>query len=439
MKKIFSKIKRIFSLESLSEKIFYTWKVLVVFRLGHFVLLPGVDQGLLLNYGSEKNLLGFLDKILSFASLHSRSVFSIGLSAYISSSIAIQILTLMLPYFKRLQQEGSVGRSRLSYITRLLTFPVSLAQGAMYILNDRNIYDNSQLFGGIYRYYFLCQVLITAGTYICIWLADCISEHGIGNGSSILIATSIISSFPRAVWIEARSKGIGRMMLFCIEITAFAFVILGMLVFMSAVRRIPLQYARLGMMDNKGIAHQYLPFPLNGTRGMSIIFAQTFSSVPAVLTYYLKDKSAWAFKMWSFFSDRYSVGYNVFLAFLVLISTFIYTSIYMNPYEIAEDLKKNKAFIPGVQAGEKTVIYIDKRLSYLTFLSAFFLAILAIAPAFIYRWFNISAEFSSFFGGTSMIIFISCILELAQQIETYITMSYYDHIAQSGEIGLKVS
>ena len=428
MKKFISTIRNIFSIEELRTRIFNTIGFLLVFRLGSYVVLPGVNPDLLDE--SSGGLFGLMDAFLGGA-FSRAAIFGLGIMPYISASIVIQLLTVAVPYFQKLQKEGDSGRKKITQITRVLTIFITLGQSIAYlstavppeaIMIDRTFFTISSM------------ILLTSGTIFCMWLGEKITEKGIGNGISMLIMIGIISRFPAAILAESISKGLDGALLFVLEIVALFFVVMATVLLVQAVRRIPVQYAKQ-VVGNKvyGGQRQYIPLKVNASGVMPIIFAQSLMFLPGLFASLFADTNDFAATVGNTFADFTSWQYNLMFAILIILFTFFYTAITINSTQISDDLKRNGGFIPGVKPGRPTSEYIDAVLSRITLPGSIFLAIIAILPAFA-ALAGVTTEFSYFYGGTSLLIMVGVILDTLQQIESYLLMRHYEGMMKTGKV-----
>lgn len=428
MNRLISTFKNIFSIDELRGRILNTLLFITAFRLGSAIVLPGVDPNKLnLN---PQGLLGLLDTFLGGA-FSKASIFALGIMPYISASIAIQLLTLALPYFQKMQKEGESGRKRLNQITRVLTIGVTAVQAVTYIqttipnealLIDRALFTISSLF------------ILTSGTIFCMWLGERITDKGIGNGISMIIMIGIVSRLPQAIIGEQQSRGTGGILIFVLELVALYFVVMGAVVLTQAVRRIPIQYAKQ-VIGNKvvGGQRQYLPLKLNAAGVMPIIFAQALMFVPTYVAGIFAERSDFAANVQNAFASYTSWQYNVLFALLIIVFTFFYTAISVNPVQIADDMKRSGGFIPGVKPGIQTSDYIGTVLDRITLPGAIMLAIVAILPA-IANLFGMTSGFAQFFGGTSLLIMVGVVLDTLQQVESYLLMRRYEGLMKSGRV-----
>lgn len=429
MKKFFTTIKNIFTIEDLRIRILNTVGFLIIFRVGSFVVLPGVDPSQLQTEAS--GIFGLLNTFLGGA-FQRASIFGLGIMPYISASIVLQLLTVAVPYFQKLQKEGDSGRKKINQITRVLTIAITLAQGSAYItatipaeaimLTNRALFTLSSI------------VILTAGTIFCMWLGERITDKGIGNGISMLIMIGIISRFPGSIYLEAMTRGMSQALIFLIEIIALFFVVMGVVLLTQAVRRIPVQYAKQ-VVGNKvyGGQRQYIPLKVNSSGVMPIIFAQSLMFLPAMIASYFAESSDVAQYIGATFSNFQSWQYNLTFAIMIILFTFFYTAISVNPNQIADDMKRNGGFIPGIKPGKATSEFIDNVLTKITFPGSLFLALVAIMPAFAIIA-GVSSNFAQFFGGTSLLIMVGVILDTLQQIESYLLMRHYEGMMKGGRI-----
>ncbi|QHT69094.1 preprotein translocase subunit SecY [Rhodocytophaga rosea] len=428
MKKFITTIKNIFSIEDLRTRILNTLLFLFIFRLGSFVVLPGIDPNRL--PGRSEGVLGILDNLLGGA-FSNASIFALGIMPYISASIVIQLLTVAVPYFQKMQKEGESGRKKLNQITRGLTVIITVAQSIAYLTST--IPDEAILVDRTF-FTFSSIVILAAGTIFCMWLGEKITDKGIGNGISMLIMIGIVSRFPGAVYGEALSRGSNGILFFVLELVVLFFVVMGVVMLTQATRRIPVQYAKQ-VIGNKvyGGQRQYIPLKLNAAGVMPIIFAQTLMFLPATVASFWADSSDLASSTAAVFSDFTSWQYNLLFAVLIILFTFFYTAISVSPKNISDDMKKNGGFVPGVKPGAQTTEYIDQILSKITLPGAIFLSVIAILPA-IASLFGVTREFSAFYGGTSLLIMVGVVLDTLQQIESYLLMRHYEGLMKSGRV-----
>jgi len=430
MNKLITTFKHIFAIEELKSRIFNTLLFIAFFRLGSYIALPGVDATKLTAVG-DGGLLGLLN-LFSGGALSNASVFALGIMPYISASIAIQLLTIALPYFQKMQKDGEAGRKKLNQITRVLTIFVTAAQGFTY-LQVTIPAEAIMVDPWFFRLYGVA--ILVGGTMMCMWLGEKITDKGIGNGISMLIMIGIVSRFPASLLQEASSRGMSGALLFIVEVIALFFVVMGAIMVVQAVRRIPVQYAKqvVGSKLSVGGERQYIPLKLNASGVMPIIFAQALMFIPGLLGQSFADKSEFAASLAQAFGDFTTWQYNVLFTVLILLFTFFYTAISINPTQIADDMKRGGGFIPGVKPGEETSNFIARVLDHITLPGALMLSIIAILPA-IASLFGITRGFASFFGGTSLLILVGVVLDTLQQIESYLLMRKYEGLMQSGRV-----
>ncbi|MCH7412692.1 preprotein translocase subunit SecY [Belliella sp. R4-6] len=429
MKKFISTVKNIFSIEDLRVRILNTIGFLVVFRLGSFIVLPGVDPSKLAD--APEGIFGLIDTFLGGA-FSNASIFGLGIMPYISASIVLQLLTVGVPYFQKLQKEGESGRKRITQITRVLTIAITIAQGIGYI--TATILPTGAVMVSTTLFMFSSLVLLSAGTMFCMWLGEKITEKGIGNGISMLIMIGIISRFPGAIIAEGLSKGTSGMLLIIIEAAILFFVVYGVVALTEATRRIPVQYAKQ-VVGGKvyGGQRQYIPIKVNASGVMPIIFAQSLMFLPAMIAQIWSSENDIANYIGSTFSDFTSWQYNLVFALMIILFTFFYTAITVNPEQISEDLKRNGGFVPGIKPGAPTSEFIDNIISRITLPGSVLLALVAILPAFAIIA-GVGVEFAQFYGGTSLLIMVGVIMDTLRQIESYLLMRHYEGMMKSGNM-----
>jgi len=445
VKKLIETIRNISKIEDLRNRILYTLGILLIYRFGAFVVLPGVDPGLLANLQnqSSEGLLGLLN-MFSGGAFSNASIFALGIMPYISASIVVQLLGMAIPYFQKLQKEGESGRKKINQITRYLTVIILIFQSPAYISNLVNqlpaegIYpfDPSLTSHSIFSFFGISSiVLLTAGSMFIMWLGERITDKGIGNGISLIIMIGIIARLPMSLVAEFTSRvedlG-GGLVIFLIEIAFLVFVILLTILLVQGTRRIPVQYAKR-IVGNKqyGGVRQYVPLKVNAAGVMPIIFAQAIMFLPITLVGFAESESLTGFA--SAFSNINGFWYNLTFAILIILFTYFYTAITVNPNQMAEDMKKNGGFIPGVKPGRKTAEFIDTVMSRITFPGSLFLALVAIMPAFV-SLIGVNSQFAQFYGGTSLLILVGVVLDTLQQIESHLLMRHYDGLMKSGRI-----
>ena len=442
MKNLIQTIRNIFKIEDLRIRIFNTLFFLLIYRLGTHIVLPGVDPQQLANLQSQTSggVLGLLDMFSGGAFSHS-SIFALGIMPYISASIVIQLLTIAIPYFQKLQKEGESGRKRINNITRWLTVVITAFQAPGYIVNLR-----SQVPGAIisvtnpelvspFMFWLTSIVILTAGTIFVMWLGEKITDKGIGNGISLIIMIGIIARLPAALKDEvlSRANSSGGMVVLLLELVALAAVIAFVILLVQGTRRIPVNFAKK-IVGNKqyGGVRQYIPLKVNAAGVMPIIFAQAIMFIPATIAQFFPDANA-SQGILATFGNFTSFWYNFVFATLIILFTYFYTAIAVNPNQMADDMKRNNGFIPGVKPGRSTADFIDEVMSRITLPGAIFLAIIAILPTFALLL-NINNNFAHFYGGTSLLILVGVVLDTLQQIESHLLMRHYDGLMKSGRI-----
>lgn len=438
MKKFIETIKNIWSIEDLRNRILTTLLLVLVYRVGSYIVLPGIDANALHQF-SEKSNQGILGLFNMFAggSFSRASIFALGIMPYISASIAIQLLTIAVPYFQKLQKEGESGRKKINQYTRILTVFVTGFQASAYVA-----YLKNQSAGAIipeysaFLFWLSTTVVLTAGTLFVMWLGEKVTDKGIGNGTSLIIMVGILARLPQALIQEFTSKttgGGGGMLVFLIEIAVFILITIGLILLVQGTRKIPVNYAKR-IVGNKqyGGVRQFIPLKVNAAGVMPIIFAQAIMFIPATaIGFATSSESASGFIR--IFSDHTNGYYNLIYAVLVIVFTYFYTALIFNPNQMAEEMKRNNGFIPGVKPGKATADYIGAVMDRITLPGAFFLALVGILPG-VAAALRINSNFASFFGGTSLLIMVGVILDTLQQIESQLLMRHYDGLMSSGRI-----
>jgi len=431
VKKLFQTLKNIWSIEELRNKITFTLLLIFIYRVGSFIVLPGIDPNKLANLANttKSGMLGLLDAFVGGA-FHKASIFALGIMPYISASIVVQLLTVAVPHFTKLQKEGESGRKKLNQFTRVLTIVITAAQSFGYLKSIVN--PEAIIQPGLF-YTISSMIIIVAGTMFCMWLGERITDKGIGNGISMLIMIGIVSRFPVAILQEVDSKGLNGALLFIIEILALFFVVVGVIALTQATRKIPIQYAKQ-VVGNKlyGGKRDFIPLKLNSAGVMPIIFAQALMFIPPLMASIWRDSDLGAY-VGTTFADFTSWQYNLLFASLIIIFTFFYTAITVPSNDIADNLKRNGGFVPGIKPGKQTAEFIDGILSKITLPGAIFLAMVAILPAFAVKA-GITQNFAYFYGGTSLLILVGVVLDTLQQIESYLLMRHYEGMMKSGRV-----
>ena len=435
MKKIIETLKNIWRIEDLRMRLLITLLFVAIYRFGSFVVLPGVDpqQLLALREQTSSGLMSLLN-MFSGGAFSNASIFALGIMPYISASIVIQLLVVVMPYFQKMQREGESGRRKINQYTRYLTIAILIFQAPMYLINLKAMTGPAISASLNWSWFLISSTLIlAAGSMFILWLGERITDKGVGNGISIIIMIGIIARFPQAVGQEfvtaLTSPGAGGLVKFLFEVVVFLAVIAAAIVLVQAVRKVPVQYARRVVGNRQyGGARDYIPIKLFAANVMPIIFAQALMFIPLTLAGYGKDSGSWVVRN---LLDINSLLYNIIFAILVIAFTYFYTAITLNPRQMSEDLKRNNGFIPGVKPGKPTADYLDNIMSRITLPGSLFIALIAILPA-IARYFGMNQEFAQFFGGTSLLILVGVVLDTLQQIESYLLVRHYDGLLQGG-------
>ena len=438
MKKLIETLQNIWKIEDLRQRILVVILFTAIYRFGSFVVLPGINPAMLdkLQSQTQGGLMSLLD-MFSGGAFSNASIFALGIMPYISASIVMQLLAVAVPYFQKMQREGESGRKKISMYTRWLTVGILLFQAPSYLINLK-MQAAGALASGIAWPVFIITgtIILAAGSMFILWLGERITDKGIGNGISIIIMIGIIARLPQAFIQEIGSRFTaitgGGLVMFLVEIIILYAVVCASIVLVQGVRRIPVQYAKR-LVGNKqyGGARQYIPLKLFAANVMPIIFAQALMFIPLVIVQYsASENSSWFLRS---MLDRNSLLYNIVFAALIIAFTYFYTAITLNPTQMAEDMKRNNGFIPGVKPGKDTADYIDDVMSRLTLPGSLFIAFIAIMPA-LAGLLNVQDAFSQFFGGTSLLILIGVVLDTLQQIESHLMMRHYDGLLNSGKV-----
>ena len=429
-------IKNIWKIEDLRGRLLTTLLFVLIYRFGSFVVLPGIDPTALTALHSQTagGLMALLD-MFSGGAFSNASIFALGIMPYISASIVIQLLSIAVPYFQKMQKEGESGRQKMNQITRYLTVAILLFQGPSYLVNlsVQMAQAGQPLAIGFNWFTISSTILLTAGSMFVMWLGERITDRGVGNGISFIILIGIIARLPGAFIQEFSSRlnenGGGGLMVFVAEIVVLLLVFAFAIMLVQGTRRIPVQYAKR-IQGNKqyGGVRQYIPLKVNAANVMPIIFAQAIMFIPiAIVGFRASESNAFV----QAFMDNNGFWYNFVFALLIIAFTYFYTAIIINPVQMAENLKLNNGFIPGVKPGKKTAEYIDTIMSRITLPGSILLALIAILPAFA-RLFGVTMGFAQFFGGTPLLIMVGVILDTLQQIESHLLMRHYDGFFESG-------
>ncbi len=434
MKKLIDTIKNIWSIEELRKRILYTLALIFVYRIGCYIVLPGIDPGRLENTQAQDGLLGLINMFAGGA-FNNASIFALGVMPYITASIFMQLAGIIIPQFAKMQKEES-GRNTINQYTRYLTVLVTVVQGAAYITFLYQQHGNAIMQHGM-LFNLSTAIILTAGTMFVMWLGEKITDKGIGNGVSILIMIGILARLPHSLLQEATEKiETDKLLFFIIEIVFFIAVIVGLVLLTQGVRKIQLNYARRIVGNNAareiGGARNFIPLKVNSAGVMPIIFAQALMFIPQMIVGFVSQGDAPSEFMRQL-SDYTSFWYNLIYGLLVVGFTYFYTALIFNPTEIAENLKRNNSFIPGIKPGQPTADYIGTVMDRITLPGSVFLAIAGILPG-IAGLFGVTSGFAMFFGGTSMLIGVAVILDTLQQIESHLLMRHYDGLMKTGRI-----
>ncbi|HEY1115639.1 MAG TPA: preprotein translocase subunit SecY [Chitinophagaceae bacterium] len=436
MKKLIKTLKNIWSIEELRSKILFTLLLLFIYRVGTHIVLPGIDPTQLeaLSQQSSGGILGLIDTFAGGA-FSQASILALGIMPYISASIFMQLMTVMVPQFQKMQKEGESGRKKINQWTRYLTVAVTAVQASAYVAYLRQITGNSQaIIPGFEPYFWLSTVIVlTAGCLFVMWLGEKITDKGLGNGTSLIIMIGILARLPQSFMQELTNKSIrsGMILVFIIEIAILIAIILGCIMLVQGVRKIPVNYAKQIVGNRQfGGARQFLPIKVNSAGVMPIIFAQAVLFLPTLFNF---TGTATGQGIAAMFTDHSNYGYMAVYAIVVIGFTFLYTALIFNPKQIADNLKQNNGFIPGVKPGQPTADYIGAIMDKVTLPGAILLALVGILPGIAQRL-GVTANFSTFFGGTSLLIMVGVILDTLQQIETQLLMRQYDGLMKSGRI-----
>lgn len=437
MKKFIETLKNCWKIEDLRQRILITIAFVAIYRFGSFVVLPGIDPSMLQKLQSQTSggLMSLLD-MFSGGAFSNASIFALGIMPYISASIVMQLLAVAVPYFQKMQREGESGRKKINWYTRILTVFILLFQAPSYLMNLK-IQAYGALSSGIDWSIFIipATIILAAGSMFVLWLGERITDKGIGNGISLIIMIGIIARLPQAFIQEVTSRFTaitgGGLVMFIVEILILYAVVCAALLLVQGTRKIPVQYAKR-IVGNKqyGGARQYVPLKLFAANVMPIIFAQALMFIPLAIVQYSTDQTGYVIRS---LMDHKSLLYNVVFAALIIAFTYFYTAITLNPTQMAEDMKRNNGFIPGVKPGKDTADYIDTVMSRITLPGSLFIAFIAIMPA-LAGLLNVQDAFSQFFGGTSLLILVGVVMDTLQQIESHLMMRHYDGLLNSGRV-----
>ena len=435
-KKLVETVKNIFKIEDLRKRLIYTCLLILVYRLGCYVVIPGIDPNLLgegsalANQMDSNGLLGLLN-VFSGGAFANAAIFALGVMPYITASIIIQLLGMMVPAVQKMMKEGESGRRKMNQWTRLLTIGVLALQGPAYVANLYHQMPEAFIYGNAFVFTLYATIILIAGTMFVVWLGEKITDKGLGNGVSLIIMIGIVARLPHALLAELSARlntSTGSLIMIIIELVLLFLVFLATIAVVQAVRKVPVQYAKR-IVGNKqyGGVRQYIPLKMNAANVMPIIFAQALMFIPMLFAN-VAPKFAGAF------ADMTGVWYNLTLAVLVILFTFFYTAIIINPQQMADDMKRNNGFIPGVKPGKSTVTYIDNIITRITLPGSIFLAIVSILPALAMKFLGVQQAFAYFYGGTSLLIMVGVVLDTLQQIESHLLNRHYDGLMKTGRI-----
>ena len=443
MKKFIENLTNIWKIEELKNRIILTLGVLLVYRFGAHIVLPGIDSAQLHELASRTSGGGLLDILNAFTggAFSNASIFALGIMPYISASIVVQLRGIAIPYLQKLQKEGESGRRKINQITRWLTIAICLVQAPVYLygINQLGVPDSAFVLGKGLGFIVPAVIILVTGTIFAMWLGEKITDKGIGNGISLLIMVGIIARFPRAFAAEVASRltaSNGGLMLILIEVILWFVIVLLCIYLIKAVRQIPVQYARRtadgGVATEKNVfgARQYIPLRLNAAGVMPIIFAQALMFVPATVAGL--SQSEFAKNVQAAFSDIFGFWYNLLFAAMIILFTYFYTAITVPTNKMADDLKRSGGFIPGIRPGKETGDYLDKIMSLITLPGAIFIALVAIFPSML-KIIGMQDQWALFYGGTSLLILVGVAIDTMQQVNSYLLNRHYDGLMKTGK------
>lgn len=430
MKKLIDTLVNIWKIEDLRTRILNTLGFILIYRIGSYIVLPGVDPAQISGQSAD-GILGLLN-MFAGGGFSRASIFALGIMPYISASIVIQLMGVAVPYFQKLQKEGESGRRKINQLTRYLTILITAGQAIGYIKSQVPT-EAIMISNGLFTISSL--IILTSGTMFVMWLGEKITDKGIGNGISLLIMVGIIAELPGGLVSEflSRMDGGGGPIPFLVELIALALVTVTVILLVQGTRKIPVQYAKR-IVGNKqyGGVRQYIPLKVNAAGVMPIIFAQAIMFIPSTVAQFFPESNTWQ-GIGASFMDFTSVTYNATFGILIILFTYFYTAITVNPNQMAEDMKRNGGFVPGIKPGKKTAEFIDDIMSRITLPGSIFLALVAIFPA-IAIILGVNSKFANFYGGTSLLIMVGVVLDTLQQIESHLLMRHYDGLIKSGRI-----
>jgi preprotein translocase subunit SecY len=434
VKKLIQTLKNIWSIEELRGKILFTLMMVALYRVGSHIVLPGIDPNKIeSSRNTSTGILGLIDAF-SGGAFHNASIFALGIMPYISASIFMQLMTVLVPRFQKMQKEGESGRKKINQYTRYLTVIVTLLQASAYVSYLRGMFDQSGAIMTSYSAYFWLTSLtvLTAGTMFVMWMGEKITDKGLGNGTSLIIMIGILARLPQSFLQELSAKSVrnGQILVFIIEIAVLIAIIMGCILLIQGVRKVPVNYAKQIVGNRQfGGARQFLPLKVNSAGVMPIIFAQAIIFIPTIFANFNPSKGSFLLVL----NDHTNPWYMLIYSLVVIGFTFLYTALIFNPKQISENLKQNNGFIPGVKPGQPTTDYIGAIMDKITLPGAILLAFVGILPGIAQR-FGVTQQFSTFFGGTSLLIMVGVVLDTLQQIETQLLMRQYDGLMKSGRI-----
>ena len=442
MKKFIENLTNIWKIEELKNRIILTLGILLVYRFGAHIVLPGIDSAQLHELSTKTSGGGLLDILNAFTggAFSNASVFALGIMPYISASIVVQLMGIAIPYLQKLQKEGESGRRKINQITRWLTIAICIVQAPVYLygINRLGVPDSAFLLGKGLNFIVPAVLILVTGTIFAMWLGEKITDKGIGNGISLLIMVGIIARLPRAFLSETASRltGTGGPLLILIEIILWFVIILLCIYLIKAVRQIPVQYARRtadgGVANEKNIfgARQYIPLKLNAAGVMPIIFAQALMFIPATVAGL--SQSEFAKSVQAAFSNVFGFWYNLLFAAMIILFTYFYTAITVPTNKMADDLKRSGGFIPGIRPGKETGDYLDKIMSLITLPGSIFIALVAIFPSLL-KIIGMQDQWALFYGGTSLLILVGVAIDTMQQVNSYLLNRHYDGLMKTGK------
>ncbi|MGQ0738999.1 MAG: preprotein translocase subunit SecY [Bacteroidota bacterium] len=433
MKKLIQTLKNIWSIEELRGKILFTLMMIAIYRVGSHIVLPGIDPNQIQDGGESQGILGLIDAF-SGGAFNNASIFALGIMPYISASIFMQLMTVLVPRFQKLQKEGESGRKKINQYTRYLTVAVTILQASAYVTYLRDMLKNGGMMAGFSpaNFWLTTVMVLTAGTMFVMWMGEKITDKGLGNGTSLIIMIGILARLPQSFLQELSEKSVrnGQILVFIIEIAILIAIIMGCILLIQGVRKVPVNYAKQIVGNRQfggGGARQFLPLKVNSAGVMPIIFAQAIIFIPTIFASYNPTGILQSL------TDQKNIWYMLVYSVVVIGFTFLYTALIFNPKQIADNLKQNNGFIPGVKPGQPTADYIGTIMDRITLPGAILLAFVGILPGIAER-FGVTQGFSTFFGGTSLLIMVGVILDTLQQIETQLLMRQYDGLMKSGRI-----